>query len=55
MQSIGRRRHLGHRRRSIPGSSEAGGGKTGFPDQPIDPRKGRTVGSAPEDGMRAQA
>ena len=55
MQSIGQRRHPGHRRRSIPGSSEAGGGRTGFPDQPTNPGKGRTVGLAPEDGTGAQA
>ena len=55
MQSIGQRRHPGHRHRSIPGSSELGGGGTGFPDQPTDPGKGRIARSALEDRTRAQA
>ena len=55
MQSLGRCRHLGHRRRAIPGSPEAGGSGTGFPDQRTDPGKGRTTGLAPEDGTGAQA
>ena len=55
MQSLGQRRHPGHRRRAIPGSPEVGGSGTGFPDQRTDPGKGRTAGPAPEDGTGAQA
>ena len=55
MQSVRRRRHLGHRCRIVPGGSETGSGGTGFPDQPTDPGKGRIAGPTPEDGMETQA
>ena len=55
MQSLGRRRHPGHRRRAILGSPEAGGSGMGFPDQRTNSGKGRTIGPALEDGTGTQA
>ena len=55
MQSLGGRRHPGHRRRAIPGNLEVGGSGKGFPDQRTDLGKRRTAGLALEDGTGAQA
>ena len=55
MQGIGRRRHVGHRRRTNPGGPETGSGRTGFPDQPTDPGKGGVANPTPKDGTGAQA
>ena len=55
MQSIRRRRHLGHRRRIVPSGPEIGSGGTGFSDQPTDPGKKRIAGPTLEDETGPQA
>ena len=54
MQGIRQRRHLGHRRRTVPGGSEIRCGGTGFPNHPADPGKGGVAGPTLEDGTGAQ-